>query len=120
MTQFIELNEVKAACRAAYARGDLCAQSGMNLNAYRLLSGTGAVYHCAIGCALAPNTLREIEDQADLITSLRLQGIISYKDRDEDELKNIQYLHDNWAATSPSTPALLEARESSFQQAIQE
>ena len=107
MTQYIKLNEVKIACRKAYARKRLLAQDPEGPGyAYRLVSGDGVERCCAIGAALDPATLDAIDRLTLGSATLKnpnsmhrehsLRDVIDWDRKEAVELMEIQKLHDSW------------------------
>lgn len=97
MTQHITVEEVKAACRIAYAEKRLLAQNTVFQSSYGYLRD-GRV--CAIGAALTDETMKLVEQFGLHRTSIsdgeELRKAFTWDDAEEEELMLIQISHDCW------------------------
>lgn len=129
MTQHIKLDEVKLACRRAYAKGLLLAQDPEGPGyAYRLVGGDGIERCCAIGAALDPITLDAIDSLNLGSATLRnptsmhrdtsLRDVIDWYHSEAVELMEIQKLHDSWLGDVKDRESY-EGSEWNFVEAIQ-
>lgn len=107
--QNITLEEVKAACRAAYNAHTLLAQydGAERIDyGYRVFTNDGVERRCGIGVALSKDTLDEIDasklSSQTIISPFNLKyendlgDVIGWTADDQGELGRIQVAHDNW------------------------
>jgi hypothetical protein len=111
LTQHITLEEVKVACRKAYATGTLLAQNKDKIDIlvcyYRILG-----YKCAIGVALNKATLDDIVSKGhngSNIDNFSLRELIHIDDNELDQIQKIQYAHDCWMRDSSYEEAFKQA-----------
>jgi hypothetical protein len=96
----LTLENVKAACRAAYEAGTLIAQHPHLEYGYER-TDNGEDCHCAIGCALDRPTLDKIHEKnwhVLLIDSLVYHGMVEVNEDELLALIAIQNAHDAWWA----------------------
>jgi hypothetical protein len=109
MPQHITLEEVKVACRKAYAAGTLLAQ---NKDQSRDCVYRSGVYKCAIGVALNDATLDKIttkEHNRSKINDYSIRKFIQIDDDELDQIVEIQLAHDNWMRKSSCEEAFKQA-----------
>lgn len=90
MPQNITLEQVKQACREAYAKRRLIAQTPLTLLQYHTSHG----FVCAIGAAMSKATLKAIGNNQDGAFS---EGFLICPSNERDAIYNIQNAHDAWA-----------------------
>lgn len=110
MIQYITLEEVKAACRLAYAEDRLLAQDAEGTYyGYQITDKKGKVRVCAIGAALTSKTQKFIHDSimesevipyAKDIQNPSIQDAFTWDEVDQDALHDIQNAHDKWMQAS--------------------
>jgi hypothetical protein len=94
----LTLENVKAACRAAYEAGTLIAQHPHLEYGYER-TDNGEDCHCAIGCALDRETLDYINENnwhESILLALSLYGVVEVDENEFPALSAIQQEHDNW------------------------
>ena len=102
MTQHITLEEVKIACRTAYAEKRLLAQDPNSMAyGYRITGCDGVVRVCAIGAVLNDGTLNAIDARglhSRTISSSHSSDdhAFCWNEEEKMDLMEIQRSHDHW------------------------
>jgi hypothetical protein len=94
----LTLENVKAACRAAYEAGTLIAQHPHLEYGYER-TDNGEDCHCAIGCALDRETLDYINENnwhESFLCALSRCGVVEVDEKELPALSAIQKGHDDW------------------------
>lgn len=124
--QHLTLEGVKVKAREAYDKKRLTAQHPDPHQRECVFTGRGPTprdkqYHCVIGAALEPRTLRHVKvagSNAESLISLVHKKIVTVDDGEIDELCYIQRQHDSWAQAAQAYPRQVNWRHTAFLQAI--
>ena len=98
--QHLTLQDVVTACRRALEDGTLGA---LRHESCEYDYGDG--YHCAVGVALTDDTLSVIQERGcndEEVAHLIHAGIITIKENDLDDIRDLQIDHDKWASPRKS------------------
>lgn len=107
--QHLTLEGVKAAGRKAYDKKRLTAQHPAAFLRQCTFTGEGPSprdkqYHCVVGSALEPRTLRHIKQHPGFNThgvgTLVDKGIVSVNLDELNDISHVQRAHDDWAQAS--------------------